>query len=435
MLDSDIDPSICGCLGIPISGAKALVVAALTSMRSLQRTRRARRQVSNIAHFDESPLNRLLSLPTEILHLIVDQLNLIDAVCLSLTCQRLHTRLENHRYILQKLSKGHKFDLHFRITQHLPGVFFCYQCFKLHDVRQVGSPGPLFYRPRGAPLDCLGRVHRAVEWPLYDLNFRHIQLAMQNHRNPRTGLPVDSLFFRQVIENIKRKDSDFRPETVLISVEPRIIDGRLFMRRQHWELYRRVDVLRNRRQGCVRRRFHIEALIRQKYSTSCSDNPCLPQMEIEMMLAWALGETPLDASKVTVVHRRCGICGVECEWSTHLYDHESIALITTRWMPFGDGRSPYPVLRFGEAGYPWFDRTPGKHEYDGPDSKATYEAEGPQLPLAELIMENERCLRGLEYKRAPFVRMYHLSGSCRSWVEQIDVKNRRKQRLSLFLHT
>ena len=138
-------------------------------------------QRSNAA-FQESPLAKL---PTELLHQIVNDLPIVSAVSLSLSCRHIHF-LIGTQYIQNLATLSHE-TLAFLnlIERDLPNQIVCNSCKKLHrmqDARKYTESGQRILQPEEP--DCLRDDRKAIMTLFIHENFSTtvFKMAMKHYR-------------------------------------------------------------------------------------------------------------------------------------------------------------------------------------------------------------------------------------------------------------
>ena len=180
-----------------------------------------------------------LRLPHELVNVIVDSLNISEAVCLSVCCKYFYHRLGKDRYRILRKGQGHedqRNEFLLRLARDHPTLFFCHSCSRLRLVGSVGLPLVGSCGPRlrcmwltdteGVPLHSFEMYG---EGAIYRLTFSHVQLVMARHRHgPKYGIPTSTLSITEIWKVDRLK------VWCVLHVEPRIIDDELFLRVQHW---------------------------------------------------------------------------------------------------------------------------------------------------------------------------------------------------------
>lgn len=275
----------------------------------------------------------LLRLPQELVDNIVSLLDIPDAACLSICNRYLYLKLGVERLHLLRIGHEHEHERQaflLQIARDNPDLFFCHVCSHLHRVTRVK---PAFGWGCQRAIPCVRKSRpeqRAIPgqsfetyggFACYKLTFPHVQLVMERHINgPTCGIPLSFLSVTEV-------DTSRTPQiSTLLSVEPSIIDSELFLRVQHWIIFDQDDqpvFERLRGPGICS---HITRYV----GSTVLD---LIQCQIQH-----IGERA-GCPKCSLLYR-CDQCSVEFESNTTYIDSRKVAVVITKWLNLGSGRTP-----------------------------------------------------------------------------------------------
>ena len=190
----------------------------------------------------------LLDLPDELFLNITDHLDVVDLACLSLCNHDLDLKFGRSRGSQILKDVGARQDLLVRFARDHSALFFCYDCVRLHHMSGVPPPALTGMKPpygslkcvvhptiRGRPLPYSCRVrptHIHGPFSAYCIAFQHIQLAA-DILSPTHQALLQNLATVEVQDRDGETLGSF-PRTTLLSVEPRMMHGEVYLRIQQW---------------------------------------------------------------------------------------------------------------------------------------------------------------------------------------------------------
>ncbi|EGR51082.1 uncharacterized protein TRIREDRAFT_104171 [Trichoderma reesei QM6a] len=157
---------------------------------------------------DEEPECGLLQLPQELVYLIVSYLPVPSAVSLSLTCKTFKALVHGLGIVLGKTDFKSRAELLATLQQDLPGIYFCYCCYKLRRLKPNAdwngqphkwTPGP--FHPRSwwlSEQSNVWHVPMPYHFPTFKshfhIDFMEVYLIMNAHfLGPSHGIPLETM--------------------------------------------------------------------------------------------------------------------------------------------------------------------------------------------------------------------------------------------------
>ena len=370
---------------------------------------RGRKQIQP-PNLDVSRPNTLGGLVAELLLSIADFLSPEDIYCLSLCSHRLFATFESWR---ERKQLGNESRLSFlsRLAQDDRHYFTCYVCYVLHRFdcgsKSSGLLGPSHQEMSQSKLPCA----RMGDWQSipqltmcihskknyhhthHTFCFLHLQLAMRRYYyGSRYGLSASALSFTEV--------NRYTASTALCSLEARVCRDLL-------------PVLCLRIQNIM----SVSGLAKRLLSDKDRQVP----LQIYQICAHIGHAELLPTIKdfVDAHHRRdtlsllrttCDECNTEYQLELRVYGNRNIALMITRWINLGTGRSPddpqWKVHSLASQHAPPILRPSNMMV----SPRILFEA-SPTRTFEEFCTQNLHYLTGRTYES----EMTRLSGSLPSW--------------------
>ena len=278
------------------------------------------------------PPPRLLALPDELLLSITDFLDDSDLACLSLCNRALHRMFaRNPRrslFLHIAVPTEQRKSLLLRLARDQPKLFFCHDCSRLHHVTDVGPPCDeylMFKHMR--PLHCISRsamtpfCFKCHSLPgLYSLKFQHVQLVMEQHRlGAGHGMALSLLSLLEVQLNV-----DY---TTLFSVEPKILDDKLYVRIQQWIIFSGGRRPLSNNTWCI----NICSCLRSH----------LGPVFLADLLECTIDHSVEEATCPTChAYLRCSRCSMDIRTEMKSLGPNSHGLLVTKWLCLGRGEDP-----------------------------------------------------------------------------------------------
>lgn len=360
-------------------------------------------------------------LPSELIHMVIESLPLIDIACLALCNHSLERFLKP---AVQRLSNDSHLRMEFltRLSRDVPEYYICFMCARLHPWRKIESPSPTFKL-----FDCTKSLPREkwyLRWPMfrgvypygtfYDIHFVHLQLAMRRYYyGPEFGIPAESLFYTEVATwplgdngrvSTASKSKPISPElhhmTSLKSVEARISISApgpgLCLRTQEMAVARREDISKMFKSSgsdfmCVCR--HIGVF---PSALSMLD---LRTTGLRDLITSLIAQYSGNGSGKPINWQRCQSCNTS--WKLEIRDlGNDICLVSTRWVDLGPGLTPEDA-RWRIHHYHGPGMMLNDHDLVG-DPRVRFEEDSIQgssaLTEDELFRRNISFLRGQAYQ-------------------------------------
>lgn len=369
--------------------------------------------------------SQLYSLPTEIFLMICNHLEELDIYCLSIATSRWRSMLSNQMKMPSHLSRGEQLEFLNRSTRQDSSRFYCQVCRKRHYYRQLIPPG--VRRGQIANLECQQpdkillhvQLPSGPAWAFY---FTHLQLSMDDHFWPGTGLSLRSLE-TIIVHERSVGDASTSRNAQLASIDARVIDGELYLRVQMWVASDPANPQDTLVEICNHKGL----------------NPKSMQLFMSTM-NWYAGISP-DAVQVPQSTQDglgshemwvCARCKVECviqykNLNATMRSTESAEsgtkrtyIVITKYLALGRGRSPTDNNCWRHRGWGFKDvilSNGSKH----PRLMQVYENEGKGLDLSAITHSNEHVLAQATYSSPPFIKCeYEPAKFC--WIRQNEYK-------------
>ncbi|MCJ1285981.1 hypothetical protein MMC26_005323 [Xylographa opegraphella] len=281
----------------------------------------------------------LYRLPVEILHLIVQFLPLSSAVALSITGHHLYRTLGAqyiHAIRSLQVENEPRFFLHEQdrrcflslLERDCPSYYACQECLKFHLLDAPRSTSARCRRLlRHQPLEeGSARACQAIDLAAERLLFSGLDIHFHDIRQALLGSPASALHAAVISHEILTAHHGAYD----VFLDFRISSNSLLLRASHWLLeptLPRSDPFGN---------FAIHACPHLKHESHCMSGA----------LSHALQATLADLAE----HRctpsssrlcRCSLCPTEARVRIKHVPPHGTAVIVTRWLDLGTGRSPY----------------------------------------------------------------------------------------------
>ncbi|MCJ1420847.1 hypothetical protein MMC32_007206 [Xylographa parallela] len=289
-------------------------------------------------HFQSiTPL--LYRLPPEILHLIAQFLPLGSAVALSITghhlyctlgAQYIHTvrslQVENEpKYFLHEQDRRYFLCL---LERDCPAYYACHECLQFHLLDASRSTSARRYRlPRHQPSEEVSaRPCQGIDLEAERLLFSGLDIHFHDIRQALLGGPTSALHATLTShESLTAHHGAYH-----VFLDFRVSSDSLLLRASHWLL--EPTLPRSDPSG----KFAIYACPHLRHESHCVSNA------LSHALQATLGDlaehrcTPSSSSLC-----RCPLCPTEARVRIKYLPSHGAAVIITRWLDLGTGRSPY----------------------------------------------------------------------------------------------
>ena len=276
------------------------------------------------------PQATLPSLPTELLLMVVDYLEVSEIACLSLCNRLLRSKLEDMSsdpLTINYETNAQRRNFLVLLAKDYPGYFYCYSCCMLQKTVLVETPRTGFIV---GGLECTRDVdfQQRPRWSGFNYNFGfvHLQAAMAHHRYGHAfGIPVEELATTSVSKWFRTPSLQ---DNHAFNAEGRIVNNELCLRLQ--------DVL------------VFDYASSRRYDWDLGVNICahleLPRYHSAHSALWCktrrLEELVERNCPCCDVLHQCSKCHTEFEIDIRSMGEGMIALVITKWVDLGMGETP-----------------------------------------------------------------------------------------------
>lgn len=363
--------------------------------------------------------SQLYNLPLEIFLMIYSYLDQPDLYCLSVATSRWRRTLNDQMMTPLHMSRSDQLELMNRNTRQDPSRFYCQVCRKRHYYRQLIPPG--VRRGQLPSLECQQpdkillhvQLPSGPAWAFY---FTHLQLSMDEHFWPGTGLSLRSLE-TIIVHERHVVDAPTTGGAQLTSIDARIIDDELYLRVQMWVASDPANPQDTLVEICNHKGLNPKSMqlfmSTMNWYAGITDTVPNPQAGDGLgshelwVCARCKVECVIQSKNLNIAARSIGSAA---DGSQRTY------IVITKYLALGRGRSPTDNNCWRHRGWGFKDvilSNGSKH----PRLMQVYENEGKGLDLGAITRSNEQVLTQATYSSPPFVKCeYEPSKFC--WIRQ-----------------